>query len=294
MWVGLDYTAVVQDDDLVGVADGGPVAMVMQEGSLVDSCRRLVSIKYRIDDWLDARRLRFGYEDRSLEREIVNWVDKIERNPQVNDSLWLLMRHLGAHDSENSAAMARYALRPSAFVKRVLPGARIGAYRSGDVALQYLDPSLVIGGTYSRRWPETLAADELDQINASTIESGTQYDAVCFKIGSLPLYVAFEGKNRVRAFLHARQDMAAFIYMGKFPNADKLELHEVEGSATFAVSNTASGSLRVLILPSVAVPVLTSYGVPWGRRIEPGETAQMLARTRREALVKLVTKEMSP
>ena len=176
----------------------------------------------------------------------------------------------------------------------MLPGARIGIYRSGDVALQYVDPSLVIGGTYSRRWPETLAADELDQINASTIESGPQYDAVCFKIGSLPLYVAFEGKNRVRAFLHARQDMAAFIYTGRFPNADKLELHEVEGSATFAVSNTASGSLRVLILPSVAVPVLTSYGVPWGRRIEPGETAQMLARARREALVKLVTKEMSP
>jgi hypothetical protein len=264
-----------------------------QEGPLAESCRRLVSVKYRVDDWLDARRRRFGYEDRTLEREIVSWVDKIERNPGANDSLWLLLHHLGARESENSADVARYALRPSAFVKRVLPGARIGTYRSGDVALQYVDPSLVIGGTYSRRWPETLAAAELDQINESTVECGAQYEAVCSRIGALPLYVAFEGKNRVRAFLHARKDMAAFVYTGIFPGADALELHEVEGSATFAVSSKASRGLRVLILPSVTVPLLTSYGVPWGRRIEPGRTAQRLERARREALVKLVTKDMS-
>lgn len=271
---------------------GGDVTEGM-EGALAQSCRRLVSVKYRIDDWLDARRRRFGYEDRTLERDIVSWVDKIERNPFANDSLWLLIHHLGARESENSAGVARYALRPSAFVKRVLPGARIGTYRARDVVLQYLDPSLVIGGTYIRRWPETLAGGELDQINASTIESGTQYDALCSRIGSLPLYVAFEGKNRVRAFLHARRDMAAFVYTGEFPGADKLELHEVEGSATVAVSSMTSGHLRVLILPSVAVPLLTGYGVPWGRRIGPGRTAQRLERARREGLVKLVTKDMS-
>lgn len=265
-----------------------------QEGSLVESCKRLVSVKYRIDDWLDARRRLFGYEDRTLERDIVTWVDRVERNPHVNDSVWLLMHHFGAHESEHSADTPRYALRPSAFVRRVLPGARIGTYRSGDAALQYVDPCLVIGGTFNRRWPETLAASELDQINASTVESGAQYDTVCSRIGSLPLYVAFEGKNRVRAFVHARKDMAAFIYTGRFPGADTLELHEVQGSATFAVSNTKSRGLRVLILPSVTVPLLTSYGVPWGRRIESRETAQKLARARQEALVKLVTKDMSP
>jgi hypothetical protein len=263
-------------------------------GSLADSCRRLVSVKYRIDDWLDARRRRFGYDDRTLEREIVSWVDKIERKPFANDSLWLLIHHLGAHESGNPANVARYALRPQAFVKRVLPGARIGTYRSRDVSLEYLDPSLVIGGTYIRRWPETLTPAELDQINASTVASGTQYDAVCSRIGSLPLYVSFEGKNRVRAFLHARQDMAAFVYTGIFPSAKTLELHEVEGSATVAVSNTAHGHLRVLILPSVAVPLLTGYGVPWGRRIGPGRAAQRLERARREGLAKLVTKDMSP
>jgi hypothetical protein len=176
----------------------------------------------------------------------------------------------------------------------VLPGARKGTYKSRDASLQYLDPSLVIGGTYIRRWPETLAADELDQINASTVAAGAQYDAICSRIGSLPLYVSFEGKNRVRAFRHGRHDMAAFVYTSEFPSADTLELHEVEGSATFAVSNATSGHLRVLILPSVVVPVLTGYGVPWGRRIGPGRTAQRLARARREALAKLVTKDMYP
>jgi hypothetical protein len=273
------------------IPDGQPTA------ALAARCRQLVSAKYRIDDWLDAR-LRLFLEcswGSGPDSDIDDWLQDVAQNQAVDDKLWLAARHpnigkMKASTRRPVRGLGRwepvpYALSPWDFMERVLPGVRMSTYEEPDGILRDVDSSLVIGGTSRRYNSEAASLEDLDRINAE------EY-ALYAKVGTLPLYIAIEGKNRVRAFQLKGKPISAFTGSLYFPSADELELHEVVGSGIFAISGTTSDDPQILILPSVTVPLLKSYGVRWGRRLGrgvAGRRARKFERVRREARSRLAS-----
>jgi hypothetical protein len=156
------------------------------------------------------------------------------------------------------------------FADCVFPFFRLYPHLSDGPVLADVNPFLVIGGTHYRTWPATLSDVSLAAINQTARTSTPGSDTAYIRLDSLPLYVAYEGKNRVRAFRAAGQNISAFTYINNFPDATTLQLHEVAGSPSFAVSDMTTNELHALILPSVIVPLLESYGVPRGKRISLG------------------------
>jgi hypothetical protein len=284
------------------------------------ACRLLASMKYRIDDVMEAlwrvpeittavlrdpvfRML--GTSGAVLVPDGIDWLEAVGRSPAVDEDLWLVERS-GAGTAEEPLV---YAIAPYWFARLVLPSnadsdADGGEYRqfcAADMALEEIDPSLVIGGTYQRGWSRNLSARELDLVNARAAAAFPGRDTAYVRVGSLPLYVAVEGKNRVRAFRAAGKAITAFTCTVPFPDPEALELHEiVDSSGAFsgvAVSDAGSGAVRVLALSSVTAPVLEAYGVRWGRTL-PLDAAdhrgRPLGAARRAVLEDLVRHFMHP
>ena len=202
-----------------------------------------------------------------------------------------------------------YAIAPYWFARLVLPSnadsdADGGEYRrfsAADMALEEIDPSLVIGGTYQRGWSEEPQHPRTRPGQREGRGGFPGRDTAYVRVGSLPLYVAVEGKNRVRAFRAAGKAITAFTCTAPFPDPEALELHEiVDSSGAFsgvAVSDAGSGAVRVLALSSVTAPVLEAYGVRWGPTL-PLDAAdhrgRPLGAARRAVLEDLVRHFMHP
>jgi hypothetical protein len=280
-------------------------------------CRLLASMKYRIDDFMDALWRRpqisaavlrdplfqmLGVSSAALAPDGIDWLEAVGRDPAIDDDLWLAERS-GAGSADGSLS---YGIAPYSFARLVLPSdADGGEYRRfapDDMVLEEIDPSLVIGGTYQRGWPTVLGARELDLINAKAARAVPGADTAYVRVGRLPLYVAIEGKNRVRAFRTAGKAITGFTSIARFPDPEALELHEVADSAgsgapDVAVSDSRSGAVRVLALPSVTAPVLEAYGASWGRTLPPDaadRTGRPLTAARRAVLEDLVRHFMHP
>ena len=270
---------------------------------LADRCRQLVSAKYRIDDWLDVRGRLFlacsWSGNASIESDIDDWLQDIAQGQAVDDQLWLAARHpnIGkmkastrrpARELDPAGPPDLFTLSPGYFIECVLPGVQMSTYKYERSAcvLRDVDSSLVIGETCHPYNSEAASLEDLNRINA-------QKDALYVKVGSLPLYIAIEGKNRVRAFQAKGRPISALTGSLDFPSADALKLHEVVGSGIFAISGATSHRPQPLILPSVTVPLLTSYGVRRGRRLGGGVTGRRARRkfelARREALFRLAS-----
>src|SRR5258708_983815 len=84
---------------------------------LIENCRCFVSVKYRIDDFLDTlRRRRSG----AVKQHAVDWLDEVARNREVDDKLWLRARNLEPRHPEH----ARYT-RPASVSGDILEAARV-------------------------------------------------------------------------------------------------------------------------------------------------------------------------
>jgi hypothetical protein len=246
-------------------------------------------MKYRIDDFMDALWRRAEISAAVLRDPLfrmlavsaaalvpagIDWLEAVGRDPAIDDDPWLAER-TGTADAGGSLL---YGIAPHSFARLVLPaGPDGGQYRrwaADDMALAEIDPSLVIGGTYQRGWPADLGTRELDRVNAKAAAAAPGRDTAYVRVGRLPLYVAVEGKNRVRAFRAARKAITGFTSVVPFPEPMALRLHEIADPPGAASSGTAvpdvalsdgSGAIRLLALPCVTVPVLEAYGARWGR-----------------------------
>ena len=240
---------------------------------------------------MDMLRERLGDEAR---RSVgIDWLAEVALDPAIDDNLWLSRRHFGLDDPESvELRFYPYAIGPPGFVRGVLPVTTDTTYWRADLVLQDVDSSLVIGGTY-RRYPE-IGKGELERLNASVRDHGREWTeaAIYLQVGALPLYFGSEGKNRVRAFLKAQMNIAAFVASIPFPDAETLSLHKVDNSSITCIYNPSSGKYAVLVLPSIAVPLLESYGVQWGRRLS--FPVEELNHIQRESLIHLTGYPMLP
>jgi hypothetical protein len=241
-----------------------------------------------------------GTSSAALVPDGIDWLEAVGRDPAIDDDLWLAGRSGGGRADEQLL----YSIAPSSFTRLVLPSGTDAEYRqvtADDLALEEIDPALVIGGTFQRGWA-FLSDRELDLINAKAAAAAPGRDTAYVRVGKLPLYVAVEGKNRVRAFREAGKGLIAFTGTARFPDPGALELHETTDSSgtgvpEVAVSDAGSGAVRVLALPSVTVPVLEAYGVGWGRTLPPDavdDGGRALGAARRAVLEDLVRHFMHP
>jgi hypothetical protein len=289
--------------------------------ALCTACRRLASMKYRIDDFMDAlwrcpeisaAVLRdplfkmLGTSGALLVPDGIDWLESVGRDPSIDDDLWLAERSGAA----NADQPLLFGIAPYSFAGLVLPsgadseagGREYSRFTAGDMALAQIDPSLVIGGTYQRGWPAVLSARELDLINTRAAAAAPGVDTAYIRVGRLPLYVAVEGKNRVRAFRAAGKPITGFTCTARFADPEAMELRKIAGSPgtaalDVAVADTGSGAMRLLALPSVTAPVLEAYGVRWGRPLPPDmadRCGRPLKAARRAVLEDLVTRFMHP
>jgi hypothetical protein len=281
------------------------------------ACGRLASMKYRIDDFMDAlwrcpqisdAVLRdplfqmLGTSGASLVPDGIDWLEAAGRDPAIDDDLWLAARSGDGNWDKDLL----YSVAPHSFARLVLPsGAEGPEYRQfapDDLALAEIDPALVIAGTYQRGWPAVLSTGELDLINAKAAAAAPGLDTAYVRVGRLPLYVAVEGKNRVRAFRAAGKAITGFTVASRFPDPEALELHEIADSSgtaapDVAVSDTRSGAVRVLALPSITASLLEAYGARWGRTLPPAtvdSSGRALGAARRAVLEDLVRHFMHP
>jgi hypothetical protein len=280
-------------------------------------------MKYRIDDFMDALWRRhevsaavlrdplfqmLGTSGAALVPDGIDWLEAVGRDPAIDDRRWLSKRTGAAGSSLPGSSLSGsllYGIAPRSFARLVLPsGPDGGQYRqprAEDMALAEIDPSLVIGGTYQRGWLAVPGARELDLINAKAAAAAPGLDTAYVRVGKLPLYVAVEGKNRVRAFRAAGEAITGFTATDRFPDPEALHLHEIADPSGTAAPDVAlsdeSGALRVLALPCVTVPVLEAYGARWGRALPPDQAdcrGRPLRATRRAVLEDMVRHFMHP
>ena len=151
-----------------------------------------------------------------------------------------------------------HAIPPFRFIQKVIPFWTLK--NAGDFEASFVDPNLVIGATYKKF--EKATVEKCLQINDDD-SNVADYE----KIGDLPLYVAIEGKNRVRLFQKYQVKIKARIRQIPFPPPNVLQLHRYWKTNNYFLSCSSDfyvqGEMqRILLLyPKITVPLLKSYGV---------------------------------
>lgn len=169
------------------------------------------------------------------------------------------------------------SVSPWTFIKTVLPFSQLSFdFYSGDTWIEDIDPFLVMGGTYGvyTKTREKIF-ETIDRLNSLPDRSpGDVGTALYCKIGSLPLYVAYEGKNRVLMYQSVKKKIRAIVKQTNFPRAEELLIRKILPFNLYGLSccNSSfytSESCGLVILPfsEIVLPLLNSYGVKMGSPI---------------------------
>ena len=154
-----------------------------------------------------------------------------------------------------------HSIVPSSFMYKVFPFNMSSQMKE---IVEWVDPFLVVGGTY-----QTYEDDSSYVCDKIIAEHSPAY---YYKMGNLPLYLAVEGKNRVKLFQKHKRPIKAEISQLNMPNPKNLTLHETIFGKTILLScddshyTSRKDSIFILPFPEIAVPIYTAYGVKFGKR----------------------------
>lgn len=152
-----------------------------------------------------------------------------------------------------------WSAHPSDFVRCAF--LRMSAWQQvAPDRVEEIPPHLVIGGRY-RNYDRPADPDRLmRELNASG-------SAIVCRLGTLPLYYAAEGKNRVEVFKHHQRPLRATVRQIWFPPPGKLILQP----DLFLHQAVWLGGGKALLFPEVTEAILRQYGTrrrarPWAGR----------------------------
>jgi hypothetical protein len=159
-----------------------------------------------------------------------------------------------------------YSIAPWHFINPIFP------FYSYDFeqepTMEELDPFQIIGGTYQSYKDENDGSEKVcDILNGGSLDTLGKYE----KFGDLPLYLAREGKNRVRLFQRHSRKVKAKVTRYTLPLPGSLRLHRMFFNREYFLSCTDSrfihkAELIVLPFPEVTVPIYQAYGAQVTRR----------------------------
>ena len=157
------------------------------------------------------------------------------------------------------------AVCPAQFVRVALPFSTL-YYHYDEMRSVSVDPGLVVSGTYNDYSPtgyfiptppeQTMAWS--DGLATEENKYSTQSPRSC-QIGSLPLFVALEGKNRVELFKQHNRPMQVLVTPTPYPAASELSLFRSLPCGVYSLAYR--GQRQVLPFPRNVVPMLQKYGV---------------------------------
>lgn len=159
----------------------------------------------------------------------------------------------------------RVSVCPFIYAKCVFPFFNVDHQR--DMGIQAVPSDAVIGSTY--KYYEPASRSKLELLNVSS-PSGLSR-AWYYQIGTLPIYFAYEGKNRVQAYQAHNLEIVCNLWASSYPDPKSLSLHAIKGRPgqyvlhccdPFFVGNDLN--IAPLCFPDVSIPVLKAYGVRMG------------------------------
>jgi hypothetical protein len=267
---------------------------------LIEACAKFVTLKYRIDDFLDSMWQRFG-DFEAVQFYGVNWLTVLAGDSDLDDLAWLMSVRPDFQNLEVEHHSVRYSLDPLGFVTSVLPPFSLRGYRRSDLLPVRVDSSLTIGTSCHRNWSDFIQEGEeedvLTRLNERLQTQSPGYDTSYVGVGRLPLYISYEGKNRARLFKKFNRDIWAWTALSPFPEAVDLQLCRIEDASpgyvqvppSCLIHNLASEKFHAVALPSIAIPVLEAYGVPWGPSVERDfGPARRFQEDQRRTLIRLI------
>ncbi|MDD1011282.1 hypothetical protein M5G27_27815 [Pseudomonas shahriarae] len=153
---------------------------------------------------------------------------------------------------------------PSKFVERTIPFSEV-FFRASKAQPMTIDSRMIVSGAFNYYTDD----ERSDQAVQRTMDRSDEYACrellkypfaprSC-QIGTLPLIVATEGKNRVALFKSHTRPMQSMVAPTAYPDASSLMIHR---SWPFKVYSLRFGQCRrVLPLPEAVLPILKAYGV---------------------------------
>tara|TARA_R110000868_G_scaffold385726_1_gene653735 strand:+ start:1354 stop:2052 length:699 start_codon:yes stop_codon:yes gene_type:complete len=177
------------------------------------------------------------------------------------------------------------AVFPAHFIRIALPFST-HYYHYDEMEPVTVDPGQIVSGTYndySATWyftpsPPEQTMDWSDGLATEENKYSSQSPRVC-QIGSLPLFVALEGKNRVELFKRHKRPMKVLVTPTPYPAASDLTLYR---SLPFGIYSLAYRGHRVVLpFPERVGPILKKYGVAEARCLFSVHDLVDLIRTKR-------------
>ena len=157
----------------------------------------------------------------------------------------------------------RRAIFPKKFLRDALPFSD-AFYSYDDMVPETIDPTLVISGQYRDRPDQGRDYDhEIMEWSDGIVSDNDKYCSEApryARIGTMPLYVALEGKNRVTLFKRHQRPMRAFITPVAFPAPSDLTIVRFSPFGAYGLAYQDEPA-RIIPYPEVALPLLTAYGV---------------------------------
>ena len=219
---------------------------------------------------------------------VLNLKQELDDSPPHKD--WLdkylfksLTKKWGA--LRNRETMQREVVRADVFVKMVLPFSNT-LFKREEATIQTVCPENVLGGHYLGHFP--VDTDELpgllNILNSYAYKDSHAEQALYTQIGEFPLYVPFEGKNRVTLFRLAQRPIQALVNQTVYPDPELLTLRQVRPfKDCFALElmdrsydyslyrqqliSISDDSTVAIIAFNESVTFFEDYGVRWGRPI---------------------------
>lgn len=162
------------------------------------------------------------------------------------------------------------SIPPFIFARRIIPFFILRYSKAPEIL--YVDPNLVIGATVNKYSENSIK--KCNEINSDYSGSDAFNTVEYERIGNLPLYIAYEGKNRVRLFQEHQIKIKARVNYTYYPSPNELQLQKsmlnndyyLSCSNEFFVQN--ENNTILLLYPEITVPLFKSYGVKEGKSIK--------------------------
>lgn len=158
------------------------------------------------------------------------------------------------------------SIDPLAFTRLALPFAQ-PFYDYHSATCMLVDPKQVLSGTCREYEAEPQLGsvekemDWLDQLaERERFDSDTARYA---QIGSLPLYIACEGKNRVSLYRKKNRQINALVTPTLWPEAHEMTIQPIRPFGLYGLCH--NDELKVLPFADAVLPLLSVYGIKFGR-----------------------------
>lgn len=167
-------------------------------------------------------------------------------------------------------------LWPRDFIQECLPFSFIPGTSSPE-SVERVDPEVVLSNLYSENYPVRPVDEEhelLDWLDSTADCSEDWVRRMCAaqysQVGDLPLYAAFEGKNRVVLYRRLGRSIKARVNATGYPAPSSLKVRRtfpfghyvlVCSDERFTRDRGKKCRVRVLPFPGAVLPLLRAYGV---------------------------------